>query len=110
MAEACRALGIPVIGGNVSLYNESRGRDIDPTPVVGVLGVVDRLERRPPGVRLVEGHRLVVIGPAADTEPGRVPPRRRRTGSPGSGRCRRSTSRRWPAPPRSSATSSPPAP
>ncbi len=35
MAEACRALGIPVIGGNVSLYNESRGRDIDPTPVVG---------------------------------------------------------------------------
>ena len=50
MAEACRAFGIPVIGGNVSLYNESRGRDIDPTPVVGVLGMVDRLERRPPGV------------------------------------------------------------
>ena len=36
MADACRALGVPVIGGNVSLYNESRGRDIDPTPVVGV--------------------------------------------------------------------------
>ena len=32
MAEACRALGVPVVGGNVSLYNESRGRDIDPTP------------------------------------------------------------------------------
>ena len=32
MAEACRALGIPVVGGNVSLYNESRGADIDPTP------------------------------------------------------------------------------
>ena len=55
MAEACRALGIPVIGGNVSLYNESRGRDIDPTPVVGTLGLVDRLERPPPGVGLVEG-------------------------------------------------------
>jgi len=65
MADACRALGIPVIGGNVSLYNESRGRDIDPSPVIGVLGIVDRLERRPPGVRLVEGHRLVALGPAA---------------------------------------------
>lgn len=64
MAEACRALGIPVIGGNVSLYNESRGRDIDPTPVVGLLGVIDELVRRPPGPRLVEGHRLAVLGPA----------------------------------------------
>ncbi len=51
MAEACRALAVPVIGGNVSLYNESRGADIDPTPVVGTLGLVDRLDRRPPGVR-----------------------------------------------------------
>ena len=32
MSEACRALGIPVVGGNVSFYNESRGADIDPTP------------------------------------------------------------------------------
>ena len=43
MAEACRALSVPVIGGNVSLYNESRGRDIDPTPVVATLGLVDDL-------------------------------------------------------------------
>ena len=57
MAEACRALGIPVIGGNVSLYNESRGRDIDPTPVVGVLGLVDRLDGGPAGVGLVDGDR-----------------------------------------------------
>jgi phosphoribosylformylglycinamidine synthase len=66
MAEACRTLGIPVIGGNVSLYNESRGRDIDPTPVVGMLGLIDDLVRRPPGVRLLEGHRLVVSGPAVE--------------------------------------------
>ena len=66
IGDACRALRIPVIGGNVSLYNESRGRDIDPTPVVGVLGVVDDLRRRPPGVRLVEDHRLVVLGPPSD--------------------------------------------
>ena len=36
MSEACEALSIPVVGGNVSFYNESRGRDIDPTPVVGL--------------------------------------------------------------------------
>jgi phosphoribosylformylglycinamidine synthase II len=62
MAEACRAFGIPVIGGNVSLYNESRGSDIDPTPVVGLLGMIDDLQRRPPGVTLVEGGRLVMLG------------------------------------------------
>lgn len=62
MREACLAFGIPVIGGNVSLYNESQGSDIDPTPVVGLLGLVDRLDRRPPGVTLVEGGRLLLLG------------------------------------------------
>jgi phosphoribosylformylglycinamidine synthase len=62
MSAALDAFGVPCIGGNVSLYNESRGRDIDPTPVIGLLGMVDRLERRPPGVRLVEGGRLVLVG------------------------------------------------
>ena len=46
------ALGIPVIGGNVSLYNASAGTDIDPTPVVAVLGVIDASMRRPPGMAL----------------------------------------------------------
>jgi len=50
MTEACLGLGLPVIGGNVSLYNESGGHDIDPTPVVGLLGVVESLvARRPVG-------------------------------------------------------------
>jgi phosphoribosylformylglycinamidine synthase len=62
MAEACLALGLPVIGGNVSLYNESRGRDIDPTPVVGVLGLIDHLDRRPPGAGLIENGRLLLLG------------------------------------------------
>jgi phosphoribosylformylglycinamidine synthase II len=62
MGEACRAFGIPVVGGNVSLYNGSGGQDIDPTPVVGLLGMIDALDRRPPGAVLVEGHRIVVIG------------------------------------------------
>jgi phosphoribosylformylglycinamidine synthase II len=41
MAEACRSLGLPVTGGNVSFYNESSGRPIHPTPIVGVLGLLD---------------------------------------------------------------------
>jgi phosphoribosylformylglycinamidine synthase subunit PurL len=67
IGEACRSLGIPVVGGNVSLYNESRGRDIDPTPIVGVLGLIDHLDRRPPGAQLVAGGRIVVLGPAPTT-------------------------------------------
>ena len=62
IAEACLALSIPVIGGNVSLYNESRGRNIDPSPVVGVVGLIDELVRRPPGARLVAGHEIFLIG------------------------------------------------
>jgi phosphoribosylformylglycinamidine synthase len=61
MTEACLGLGLPVIGGNVSLYNESAGVDIDPTPVVGVLGLIDRLTARPPGVTLVDGASLVLL-------------------------------------------------
>jgi phosphoribosylformylglycinamidine (FGAM) synthase-like enzyme len=67
MAEACTAFGVPVVGGNVSLYNETRGHDIDPTPVIGMLGMVDRLERRPPGAGLVEGGTLLLVG--NDTDP-----------------------------------------
>jgi len=67
MAEACRRLGTPVVGGNVSLYNESNGRDIDPTPVVAVLGLIDRLERRPATATLEPECRLVLLGPPADS-------------------------------------------
>jgi phosphoribosylformylglycinamidine synthase len=44
LAEACRAFDLPVVGGNVSLYNESPAGAIDPTPTVSIAGVVDRLE------------------------------------------------------------------
>ncbi|MGI8752794.1 MAG: phosphoribosylformylglycinamidine synthase subunit PurL [Acidimicrobiales bacterium] len=63
MSEACTALSIPVIGGNVSLYNESRGRDIDPTPVVGTIGLVQHLAVPPPGIGLTAGSRIVVVAP-----------------------------------------------
>ncbi|HEX2048434.1 MAG TPA: phosphoribosylformylglycinamidine synthase subunit PurL [Acidimicrobiales bacterium] len=64
LAETCRALSLPVVGGNVSLYNSSDGVDIDPTPVIGVLGVIDELVRRPPGAGLAEGGYLLQLGPA----------------------------------------------
>jgi phosphoribosylformylglycinamidine synthase len=64
MSDACRAFGVPVVGGNVSLYNETAGDDIDPTPIVGVLGLVDRLDRPPPGVGWREGDRIMLLGPS----------------------------------------------
>jgi len=71
MAEACLALDIPVVGGNVSLYNESGGNDIDPTPVVGLLGVVDSLIAPPPGWNWNDGDAVVLVGArmAAGDEP-----------------------------------------
>ena len=62
MAAACRALGLPIIGGNVSFYNESGGADIDPTPVFGVLGLVDELHAAPPGLAWREGDTLLLLG------------------------------------------------
>jgi phosphoribosylformylglycinamidine synthase len=41
MGDACRALGVPITGGNVSLYNETDGRPIFPTPVIGVVGLLE---------------------------------------------------------------------
>ncbi len=61
LAEACRAFDVPVVGGNVSLYNESEGRDIDPTPVLGVLGLVDVLVAAPPAAPK-SGAALVLLG------------------------------------------------
>jgi phosphoribosylformylglycinamidine synthase len=65
LAEMCRAMGVPVVGGNVSLYNSSDGVDIDPTPVIGVLGVVEELVRRPPGVGMGDGGHLLQLGAPA---------------------------------------------
>jgi phosphoribosylformylglycinamidine synthase subunit PurL len=65
MAEACRALSLPVIGGNVSFYNESGGTDIDPTPVLGLLGLVEVVQALPPGLAWREGDTLVLLGARA---------------------------------------------
>ena len=49
MALACEALGVPVVSGNVSLYNDTDGRSIPPTPVVGCVGLVADVRRVPQG-------------------------------------------------------------
>jgi phosphoribosylformylglycinamidine synthase subunit PurL len=48
IAEACTALGTPVTGGNVSLYNETRGEGIYPTPVIGIVGIIDDVTKAVP--------------------------------------------------------------
>ncbi|MFA9432648.1 phosphoribosylformylglycinamidine synthase subunit PurL [Egicoccus sp. AB-alg2] len=68
MGEACEALGIPVTGGNVSLYNETRGRAIHPTPVVGVLGVLEDAEDAVGLAFEDEGDVVFLLG--GPTEPG----------------------------------------
>jgi phosphoribosylformylglycinamidine synthase II len=45
IGEACRALGVPITGGNVSLYNETDGRAIYPTPIIGVIGLLEHADR-----------------------------------------------------------------
>src|SRR6185295_5507145 len=45
MAEACRAFGTPVVSGNVSFYNETEGRGILPTPVIGMVGLIEDVRR-----------------------------------------------------------------
>lgn len=64
MSEACRAFQIPVVGGNVSLYNESKGADIDPTPVVATLGLIDNLRPGVPLPELVEDGLILLLGPS----------------------------------------------
>ncbi|MBC7679379.1 MAG: phosphoribosylformylglycinamidine synthase subunit PurL, partial [Pseudorhodobacter sp.] len=62
LAEACVALATPVTGGNVSFYNSTAGVPINPTPVVGVLGVFDDVARRTPMGFVQEGSTLLLLG------------------------------------------------
>jgi phosphoribosylformylglycinamidine synthase subunit PurL len=64
LADGCRELGIPVVGGNVSLYNETEHGPIYPTPVVGMVGELPD-PARAPGIAPGEGDRLVLVGPFA---------------------------------------------
>ncbi len=55
ISEACTALGTPITGGNVSLYNETKGEGIYPTPVIGVVGILDDVRKAVPSGFVQEG-------------------------------------------------------
>ena len=62
MAKACRVLNVPVVSGNVSLYNETRGETVYPTPVVGALGLLEDVKRHVSSGFKREGNLVVLMG------------------------------------------------
>lgn len=66
IADGCALLGVPVTGGNVSFYNQTGDRAILPTPVVGVLGVIDDVARRVPSGFRRDGDVVVLLGDTHD--------------------------------------------
>jgi phosphoribosylformylglycinamidine synthase len=64
LADAARTLGIPVVSGNVSLYNQFDGRGIPPTPTLGVVGLLPDLSRRLGAGFTAEGDLVALVGPA----------------------------------------------
>jgi phosphoribosylformylglycinamidine synthase II len=65
LAEACRALEIPVVGGNVSFYNETLGQAILPTPIIGMAGILDDVEARSTQWFAEAGDPVALLGPEA---------------------------------------------
>ena len=66
LADGCKHLGIPVTGGNVSLYNQTGATAIHPTPVIGVLGVHDDVRRRLGAGFTADGAQVVLLGTTRD--------------------------------------------
>jgi phosphoribosylformylglycinamidine synthase subunit PurL len=66
LVDGCRELGTPVTGGNVSFYNQTGSTPILPTPVVGVLGVIDDVTRRTPGGFQAAGQVIYQLGETRD--------------------------------------------
>ena len=65
MAEACRVLDFPVVSGNVSLYNETNGAAIPPTPTVGGVGILQDYAKRADFASMQQGDVLVLVGTTA---------------------------------------------
>ena len=68
IAEACTALGTPITGGNVSLYNETKGEGIYPTPVLGVVGILDDVTKAVPADFQRAGDAIVMLWPVPKGE------------------------------------------
>ena len=65
MREACLALDYPVVSGNVSLYNETEGKAILPTPVIGGVGLIADLDKLPSGGFTAAGQAIILVGATA---------------------------------------------
>ncbi|QHS52848.1 phosphoribosylformylglycinamidine synthase subunit PurL [Edaphobacter sp. 12200R-103] len=63
MSDACKALGTPITGGNVSLYNETKGVGIYPTPVIGIVGFIDDVTKAVPAAFQRSGDLIVLLSP-----------------------------------------------
>jgi len=70
IAEACRAFGTPVTGGNVSLYNESPAGVVDPTPTIGMVGLIDKEEHITTQWFKNEGDAIILVGEIATVAAG----------------------------------------
>jgi len=66
LSDACRALSVPVVSGNVSFYNETDGRAIPPTPTVGMVGLLEDVSRRVGVAFRAEGDVVALLGEARD--------------------------------------------
>ncbi|HUJ25483.1 MAG TPA: phosphoribosylformylglycinamidine synthase subunit PurL [Myxococcales bacterium] len=66
IADACNALGTPVVSGNVSLYNETEGKAVYPTPMIGMVGLVDDCALNAGMAVQAEGDRVAIVGGLGD--------------------------------------------
>jgi phosphoribosylformylglycinamidine synthase subunit PurL len=94
ISAACIALGTPITGGNVSLYNETRGQGIYPTPVIGIVGILDQIGHAVGADFQRPGDAVLLIAPAS------VPPLEERMQEFGSSEyARKVLSTLWGTPP-----------
>jgi len=68
IGEACTALGTPITGGNVSLYNETRGEGIYPTPVLGIVGILEDVTKAVPAHFQAQGDTILLLWPVPKGE------------------------------------------
>jgi phosphoribosylformylglycinamidine synthase len=82
IGEACLALGTPITGGNVSLYNETRGEGIYPTPVIGIVGIIEDVSKAVPAdFQAIGDDVLLLIFQGDDDEPSHKPSLEQQFGS-----------------------------
>jgi phosphoribosylformylglycinamidine synthase subunit PurL len=94
IGEACTALGTPITGGNVSLYNETKGEGIYPTPVIGIVGIIDDVTKAVPADFQQPGDAVILLSGVTT-----VVPKGNLTGFGSSEFARRLIGKEWGSPP-----------